>query len=132
MTGIRSLLGAWWLVLVGLAFGGVMGAADLAANGSPGRAATDVAIMVGYTLLLTAFRSRSETISTLAGRPVDERWQAINLRALAAAGLLGAVVALGGFIVTEASGHDSSGFAIVAAAIGVSYIGGVVWYRWRL
>lgn len=132
MTTIKSLLGTWWLLLVGLALGSVMAAADLAANGSPGRAATDVAIMVGYTLVLTALRSRSETVSALAGRPVDERWQAINLRALAVAGLIGAFVALGGFIVAEATGHDSSGFAIVATAVGVSYIGGVTWYRWRL
>lgn len=132
MTTIRSWLGSWLLVLVGLAIGGVLAAADLAANGSPSRAATDVAIMAGYTLILTVLRSRSETASTLAGRPVDERWQAINLQALAAAGVIGGFVALGGFVVAEATGHDPSGFVIVAAAIGLSYIGGVIWYRWRL
>ena len=122
----------WWLVLVGLVVGGVLGLADLAANGSPGRALIDVGIVGGYTLVLALIRSRSETASVLAGSPVDERWAAINLNALATAGLIGALVSLGGFVLAEASGRDWSGFGIVAGAIGIAYIGGVVWYRWRL
>ena len=122
----------WWLVLVGLAVGGVLGLADLAANGSPGRALIDVAIVGGYTLVLALLQSRSETASVLAGSPVDERWAAINLQALATAGLVAAVVSLGGFVLAEVTGHDWSGFAIVAGAIGIAYIGGVIWYRWRL
>jgi hypothetical protein len=122
----------WWLILVGLAVGGVLGLADFIASGSPSRGVTDVAIVVGYTLFLAVFRSRSETASVLAGFPVDERWQAINLHALAAAGLIAALVALGGLVVAESTGHDASGFGIVAGAVGVAYIGGVIWYRWRL
>ena len=122
----------WWLVLVGLAVGGVLGLADLIATGSPGRALTDVAIVGGYTLVLALFRSRSETASVLAGLPVDERWESINLHALSTAGLIAAVVSLSGFVAAEVTGHDGSGFAIVAGVIGVSYIGGVIWYRWRL
>jgi hypothetical protein len=122
----------WWLVLVGLVIGGVLGMADLAASGSPGRALTDVAIIVGYTLILALFRSRSETASVLAGSPVDERWEAINLHALAAADLIAGLASLGGFVVAEVTGHDAAGFAIVAGVVGIAYIGGVVWYRWRL
>jgi hypothetical protein len=132
VNSVRSTFGRWWLVLFGVALGGVMGAADLAMNGSPSRAVTDLAILGGYTVVLTVFRGRSETASVLAGNPVDERWQAINLHALAAAGMIGAFVALGGFIAAEATGHDWSGFAIVAGAIGAGYIGGVFWFRWRL
>jgi hypothetical protein len=132
MTKLRSLLGTWWLLLFGLALGAVLGGADVAATGSAGRAAADVAIVAGYTLVLSVLRSRSETASVLAGQPVDERWQAINLHALATAGLVGALVALGGFAVSEAAGHDPSGFAIVAAVMGLSYFGGIFWFRWRL
>jgi hypothetical protein len=92
----------------------------------------DVAIVAGYTTVLAVFRTRSETASVLAGLPVDERWQAINLHALAAAGMIAAFVALGGFAVAVATGHDWFGFAIVAVTIGLAYIGGVIWYRWRL
>jgi hypothetical protein len=120
------------LVPVGLAVGGMLGLADLIATGSQGRAIIDVAVVGGYTLVLAVFRSRSETASVLAGNPVDERWESINLHALATAGLIAAIVALGGFVAAEASGHDWSGFAIVAGAIGISYIGGVIFYRWRL
>jgi hypothetical protein len=122
----------WWLVLVGVVFGGVLGLADFIASGSPSRALTDVAIVGGYTLVLALFRSRSETASVLAGVPVDERWEAINLHALATAGLVAALVSLGGFVAAEVTAHDGSGFGILAAVIGVAYIGGVIWYRWRL
>ena len=132
VNSVRTTFGRWWLVLFGVVLGGVMGAADLAMNGSPSRAVTDVAILVGYTLVLTVFRGRSDTASVLAGQPVDERWQVINLHALAAAGMIGAFFALGGLILAEATGHDWSGFVIVAAAIGAGYIGGIVWFRWRL
>src|ERR1035437_834711 len=118
----------WWLILVGLIIGGALGAADWL-GGSPARAATDVAIVAGYTVILTLLRSRSETASVLAGFPVDERWQAINLHALAAAGMIGGFVALGGFAVAVATGHDASGFIVVAGAVGISYIGAVIWYR---
>ena len=128
----KGVLGSgWWLVLVGLAVGVVLGLADLAANGSLGRAVIDVGIVGGYTLVLALLQSRSETASVLAGSPVDERWAAINLHALAAAGLIAAFVSLGGFALAEATGHDWSGFAIVAGVIGIAYIGGVIWYRWR-
>jgi hypothetical protein len=132
MTARRITSSRWWLVLVGLVVGGVLGAADYAANGSGGRAVTDAVIVTGYTAILAFFRSRSETAGVLAGSPVDERWQVINLRALAAAGMVAALVSLGGFAVTEAAGRDPSGFLVVAFAVGVSYIGGVIWYRSRL
>jgi hypothetical protein len=132
MTTKGFFAGRWWLVLVGLIIGGILGLADYAASGSVVRAIIDVAIVTGYSSIVAIFRSRSETASVLAGSPVDERWQVINMHALAAAGLVGAVVALGGFVLAQASGHDWSGFAIVAVAIGISYLGGVFWYRSRI
>ena len=129
----KSIFGTgWWLVLVGVVVGAVLGLADFIATGSASRALIDVAIVGGYTLVLALFRSRSETASVLAGLPVDERWESINLHALATAGLIAAVVSLGGFVAAEVSGRDWSGFAIVAGVIGISYIGGVIFYRWRL
>ena len=124
--------GRWWLILVGLALGGLLGLADFIATGSTGRALIDVAIVGGYALILALFRSRSETASVLAGLPVDERWEAINLQALAAAGLIGAIVSLTGLVAAEVAGHDASGFGMVAGVIGISYIGSVIWFRWRL
>jgi hypothetical protein len=122
----------WGLVLVGLSIGGMLGGADFVASGSLGRSLIDVAIVAGYTVALAVFRARSETASVLAGSPVDERWEAINLRAMALAGQIAGLAALAGFILAEASGHDWSGFAIVAGAVGLGYVGGVIWYRSRL
>jgi hypothetical protein len=132
MTSKGFFAGRWWIVVVGVVVGGVLAAADFVASGSPVRAALDIAIVTGYTVLLAAFRSRSETASVLAGGPADERQQSINLHALAAAGIVGAFVSLGGFAVAELSGRDWSGFAVVAGAIGIAYIGGVIWYRSRI
>jgi uncharacterized membrane protein len=128
----RIFRSGWWLILVGLVIGGILGAADYLANGSPSRALIDVAIVVGYTAALAVFRARSETAGVLAGDPVDERWQLINMRAMATAGQIAGFVSLTGFILAEATGHDWSGFAIVAGAVGIAYIGGVIWYRSRL
>jgi hypothetical protein len=128
----RFFRSRWWLVLVGLVLGSIVGIADYVANHSLSRALIDVAIVAGYSGVLAIFRARSETASVLAGIPVDERWQAINLRAMALAAQIGGLVAIGGFVLAEASGRDWSGFAIVAGAIGIAYIGGVVWYRSRL
>jgi len=45
--------------------------------------------------------------------------------------MVGAIVALGGFVIAEATGHDGMEFAIVAGAVGLAYIISVVWFRVR-
>ena len=126
-TAIRR----WWFVLVGGALGAILAVADLAWRGVPTRAATTFAIVLGYSLIVAMLQTRSETASALAGRPVDERWAAINVRALAISGQLGAFVALGGFVAAELTGADGSQFALVGAVVGFAYIGTIVWYRLR-
>jgi hypothetical protein len=128
---LGSHLNRWSIVLTGVVLGIVFAAVDLVQGVSPVRAAIAFAIVAGYALAISAFRSRSETASALAGHPVDERWQAINLRAVAVAGQTGAFAALAGFLIAEATGHDGSQFAVVGAAVGLSYILAVVWFRLR-
>jgi hypothetical protein len=47
VTSVKSVFGRGWLLLFGIALGGLTGAADLAMNGSPSRAATDLVIVAG-------------------------------------------------------------------------------------
>ena len=50
------------------------------------------------------------------------------------AGITGAVallVAIAGFLWETAHGQSGNEFAIVAAAWGLGYLGGLLWLRWR-
>ncbi len=105
---------------------------ELSQGATLDRAAGGVAILFAYTGALWFFQTRSETVSTLAGQPVDERWQAINQRAGVAATTIAAIVALVGFGVMEYLGRESWQFGLMAGVIGFGYLAGVIWYRWRL
>ena len=71
------------VVGVGIVVGLIFGAVDLIAGHPPWQAALALAIPVAYGILVTMLASRSEAVSVLAGRAVDERWQLINLEASA-------------------------------------------------
>jgi hypothetical protein len=129
---VERLIRTWSLIVAGVVLGGIFFAVSVARGDSVGRASIAFAIVAGYALVVSIFRGRSETASAIGGLPVDERWQAISLRGMAASGQIGAFVALGGFIVSEASGHDGMQFALVAAAIGLGCIGSIIVLRWRL
>ena len=90
-----------------------------------------LAVMAIYSGVLLFFSGRSETIGVLAGRPIDERLAAFNMRATAVAGIAAIVVAISGFLWALAHGQSGSDFAIVAAVAGIAYIGALIWNRWR-
>lgn len=119
------------LVVVGLLIGVAVAAADLAGGQAPYRAAISFAIVLGYAAAVSILATRSETMSVLAGRPVDERWEHINLEATALALGVSGIVALGAFLAAELTGRDPAAFAFMAAVIGLSYIGSVVFLRLR-
>ena len=116
----------------GVVIGAILIAIELTQGARPDRAAGGIAILFAYAGALWFFQNRSETVGTLAGQPVDERWQAISQRAGVAAATIAAVVALVGFGVMEYLGRDNWQFGLMAGVIGFAYIAGVVWYRWRL
>ena len=122
--------GKWGMPVFGLAMGALLfGAAAL--GGQPVLGLGMLAVMAVYSGIMVAFGGRSETIGVLGGRPVDERLASLNLRATAIAGTVAIVVALGGFLVQTARGQDSSAFALVAAAAGIAYVGGLLWLQRR-
>lgn len=119
------------LVIVGALIGVAIAAADLAGGQAPYRAAISFAIVLGYAAAVSILATRSETMSVLAGRPVDERWEHINLEATALALGVSGIVALAAFLAAELTGRDPAAFAFMAAVIGLSYIGSVVFLRLR-
>lgn len=118
--------------LAGLVIGAVLIGIELSQGASLDRAAGGVAILFVYVAALWFLQSRSETVSTLAGRPVDELWQSMHERAISAAATIAAIVALVGFGAMALMGRDNWQFGLMAAVLGAGYIAGIVWYRWRL
>lgn len=116
---------------VGIAIGLVFGAAGLIGGDPPWRAAISAAIPVGYALLVAIVGRRSETVSVLAGRPVDERWEHINLEASAWALGVTAVAILAAFIVADATAGEWMPYASMGAVMAVSYVGSLAVIRLR-
>jgi hypothetical protein len=113
--------------------GGVLIMVAVLRQGAPiWSAVLGFAILAGYAALLFIFQARNDTIGTLAGNPVDERWSLINSRAMELTATCAAVVAVGGYLVTEFAGRDNWQFALIAVVVGLSYLAGVIWYGRRL
>jgi hypothetical protein len=90
------------------------------------------AILLAFAAVLLIFQSRSDTVRTLAGDPVDERWRIINEKALAASAVVTSLALLAAFGIAEAAGRENWQFAIMALILSFSYIGALVWHRWRM
>lgn len=123
---------ARWLVpAVGLALGLLTAAATLGRDASPVQALIAFAVVAGYSLALLALRSRSDVASVLSGLPRDERWEAINLRALGLAAQVIAVVLLAAYLVASFAGGDPTPYAWTGVVFALAYLGGIAWYRVR-
>lgn len=119
------------VVGVGIVVGLIIGAADVVAGHPLWQAALGFAIPVAYAILATLIASRSETVSVLAGRPVDERWQLINLEASAWAFGASAIVLLVAYVVTNATGGDPLPYAFIGAVMAAAYVGSLATIRIR-
>ena len=119
------------VLVTGTVIAGVLGIAELAGGGSPVRAAVAVAIILGWSIVVTVLGRRNETISVLAGRPVDERWEHINVEASAYALAVSAIVVLAAFVIADASGGDWQPYALVALVMAASYLGSLLVLRAR-
>jgi hypothetical protein len=121
----------WPALAIGIPIGVVIAAARLAGGGTIIDALVVLAIAVGYAVLVTVIGSRNDTVSALAGRPVDERWEHIGLEASALAFGASAIAVLAIFALTQAGGGAWQPYALVAAVMGVSYAGSLVIVRLR-
>ena len=119
----------WWMPAFSLAMGAAIFAA-FAIGGDAGEGVFGFGVMAALAALFF-FGGRSETLSGLGGPGRDERWEAIDLRASAFAGLVAISVIIGAWLWEIAHGDDGSPYAQLGAIAGVAYIVGVALFRWR-
>lgn len=120
----------WAAPLGGLAVGVILIAITLSqGHGTPDRAAVGIGMCVAYTVALIALQLRSETVKTMVGRPIDERWALIHKNALAASSWIGIVAGLIAYAVVEVAGGENWQFAYMIVAISLGYLVSVFWYR---
>ena len=117
--------------ITSLVIGLVMTVAEAVAGGSLGRIVLAGGIPIAYGLLVTLLGRRSETASVLAGRPVDERWQHINLEASTWALGVSAIVVLAAFVMAQATGGEWLPYAFIGAVMALAYVGSLVLIRLR-
>jgi predicted membrane protein DUF2178 len=119
------------VVIVGIGVAIVLLAADVAAGSSLPKMLLSPAIVLAYAVAVTWLARRSETMSVLAGRPIDERWEHINLEASAWALGVSAIVILAAFVVAQLTARDWAPYAFIGAVMAASYIGSLVLVRLR-
>ena len=110
------------VVWVGVIIGGLMGAAQYARGSGLGPAAIGAAIPIGYALVVTLLGRRHAISSVLAGRPIDERWEHINLEATAWALGISAAVVVGAVMVGLASGGQWQPYGFIGAVMAAGYL----------
>lgn len=112
----------------------VLGAAAWAAQAIGGDVrggAISFAIMATYAVVVFAFSTRSDIAGVLAGNAPDERYRAIDLRALAATGLVLIVYVIGGFLWEQGHGRSGMPYTLMGAVAGVTYLASVIYGRFR-
>jgi len=129
---MRTSLGRWGTPLAGLALGAALLALEVSLGMSADRAAVGAAIVIGWSLLLWVLQPRSELVSSVVGRPRDERWQLVNLHAAAASVTMTALLTVVGFAVTELRGGDGTAYGLSCAMLAFSFVAAAAWYRGRL
>ncbi len=109
----------------------LIAAAELGRDATPLQTAVAFVVVAGYGVLVYLLQSRSDVASVLSGLPRDERWEAINVRALALAAQLVALALVGAFLVASFGGGDPLPYAWPGVVLAVGYLGGLGWYRVR-
>ncbi len=116
--------------LTAIVLGGAAWAAQ-AMGGDFRGGAISFAIMAAYGVVVFAFSTRSDIAGVLAGNAPDERYRAIDLRAVAATGFVLIVYVIGGFLWEQAHGRSGMPYTLMGAVAGLTYLGSVVYGRLR-
>ena len=119
----------WWMPGVALSLGALMFVA-FAIGDDVGGGLTSFGIMAVLAAIF-AFGRRSETLQGIGGPGRDERWEMIDLRAVAYTGMVLITFIIGGFLYEIADGQDGQPYSLMGAVGGLSYIVFVALLRWR-
>lgn len=88
------------------------------------------AVMIVFAAVLL-LGGRNDVIQVLRGQPADERYKSFENRATVIAGNITAVFAIAMFVYELARSGDIAPYAVIAAVFGASFIGALVWLRYR-
>jgi hypothetical protein len=109
--------------VVGVVVGLALGAAELVGSGEPWRAVVSGLIPVAYGAIVTIVGRRSDSLSVLAGRPIDERAAHVNEEASTWAFGLTAIVVVAAVAWQIAIRGDWMPFAAIGVVMGAAYLG---------
>ena len=119
----------WWMPAFALLIGAVMFVA-FAIGGDVAGGAISLAIMAGAGALFL-FGRRGETLRGIGGPERDERWEAIDQRAVAYTGIVLIVCIIGGWLYEIARGEDGNPYTLLGAVGGLAYVVSVALLRRR-
>ena len=110
---------------------GIVAWIALAVGGDPRSGAVSFAILAAYGAAVYLLASRSDVARVLVGDAPDERYRAIELRAVAAVGIVLIACVIAGFLWEQAHGRSGMPFTLMGAVAGLTYLAGVVYGRLR-
>lgn len=99
-------------------------------GGTPVAGVGPFVIMAGYGLILL-LGGRSEVVRTLRGQPSDEMWKSFDVRASLFSFLVLVGVLIGMAFYEIARGQDAQPYGLLCLVGGASYIGALIWHRFR-
>ena len=119
---MTTTLNRWPVLVVGAAIGILVAAANFVGGGNPAQAILAAAFPIAYALVVTILARNNELASVLAGSPVDERFAQLNTQAGSLAFGATAIVALGAFLVAQATNGDWLPWALLCALMALTYL----------
>jgi hypothetical protein len=111
------------VLVVGVIVGLALGVAELIGSGAGWRAVVSGGIPIIYAAAVTVVGRRSDSVSVLAGRPIDERAAHVNAEASTWAFGLTAVVVVAAVVWQLAHRGDWAPYAAVAVVMAAAYLG---------
>jgi hypothetical protein len=128
---MRLTSSRWFVPAVAFAIGCLVVIAGIGTGAKPEQYLIGFVVVAGYGVGLVALQPRSDVALVLSGLPADERWEAINHRALSMAAQVLAVILVGAFLVTSFTGADPMPYAWLSLVFATAYLGSLAWYRVR-
>ncbi len=110
----------WWMPGFSLFLGALMFGA-FAIGGDVGQGAISFGIMAVVAAMFAVGR-RGETLRGIGGPERDERWEMIDLRAVAYTGMVLITFIIGAWLYEIARGEDGSPYTLMGAIGGASYV----------
>jgi hypothetical protein len=114
------------VLLVGVIVGLALGTAELVGSGEPWRAIVSGGIPIVYSAVVTLVGRRSDALSVLAGRPIDERIAHVSGEASTWAFGLSAIAVVGAVAWQIGARGDWAPYAGVGVVMAVAYLGSLL------